>query len=184
MATSIKRLDSATRRAQLLDVADRVFTAHGVNAPLDLIVEAAGVGRATLYRQFPDRHMLLLALMERSAAQLSTRAARLSHRDDAFFRLLDYMGSRILRSSALSDYWRTTSMSDPRFAGVHRQVAQAFESAIERAQQARLLRMDIVPEDVSLLASMLATGLRGDDDAQRRRLVARALDIVRAGLRP
>lgn len=126
MTTSAKRLDSAARRAQLLDVADRVFTAHGVHAPLDLIVEMAGVGRATLYRQFPDRHMLLLALMERSAQWLATRARRLAHRDDAFFRLLDYMASRIVRSPALSDYWRTTRMSDPRFSDVYQEVLNAF----------------------------------------------------------
>ena len=51
-----KRPDAATRRAQLLDAADTVFTQHGVNAPLELVVEQAGVGRATLYRHLagPD----------------------------------------------------------------------------------------------------------------------------------
>ncbi len=43
-----KRPDAATRRAQLLDAADTVFTQHGVNAPLELVVEQAGVARATL----------------------------------------------------------------------------------------------------------------------------------------
>ncbi|MEG2632881.1 MAG: helix-turn-helix domain-containing protein, partial [Comamonas sp.] len=54
-----KRPDAALRRAQLLDAADAVFTVHGVNAPLELVVEHAGVGRATLYRQFPDRDAIL-----------------------------------------------------------------------------------------------------------------------------
>lgn len=184
MTTSAKRLDSAARRAQLLDVADRVFTAHGVHAPLDLIVEMAGVGRATLYRQFPDRHMLLLALMERSAQWLATRARRLAHRDDAFFRLLDYMASRIVRSPALSDYWRTTRMSDPRFSDVYQEVLNAFAPPVARAQRAGLLHADVRADDIPLLASMLAAGLRGETDAERRQLVGRALCIVQRGLTP
>ncbi|MEZ5608284.1 MAG: helix-turn-helix domain-containing protein [Burkholderiaceae bacterium] len=55
--------DPATRRAQLLDAADACSPIHGVNAPLELVVQHAGVGRATLYRQFPDRHAILLALL-------------------------------------------------------------------------------------------------------------------------
>ena len=47
---STTRPPSAERRAQLLDAADAVFAEHGVTAPLDLIVERAQVGRATLYR--------------------------------------------------------------------------------------------------------------------------------------
>ena len=48
-----KRPSADIRRAQLLDAADAVFSEHGVTAPLDLVVERAEVGRATLYRQFP-----------------------------------------------------------------------------------------------------------------------------------
>ena len=52
------RPSSAERRAQLLDAADAVFAEHGVTAALDLVVERAQVGRATLYRQFPDRRAI------------------------------------------------------------------------------------------------------------------------------
>ena len=62
---STPRPSSVERRAQLLDAADAVFAEHGVTAPLDLIVERAQVGRATLYRQF-DRRAIMLALLERS----------------------------------------------------------------------------------------------------------------------
>ena len=45
-----QRADAAARRALILDAADHVFGQHGVTAPLDLVVERAQVGRATLYR--------------------------------------------------------------------------------------------------------------------------------------
>lgn len=37
------RPDAALRRRQILDAADEVFSEHGVNAPLELVVERAGL---------------------------------------------------------------------------------------------------------------------------------------------
>ena len=183
-ATTVKRPDSATRRAQLLDAADAVFTTHGVNAPLELVVEHAGVGRATLYRQFPDRHAILLALMERSAERLQKRAQSLQSRPDAFFALLEYLADRIVQSPALSDYWRTTSLKDPRFAPAHKMAVQCFAAALESAQRHGLVRSDIQVQDIALLSGMLGAALRGSSAAERQRLAHQALDIIRRGLQP
>lgn len=180
----VKRPDAATRRAQLLDAADAVFTTHGVNAPLELVVEHAGVGRATLYRQFPDRHAILLALMERSALRMHEKAEGLKTRPDAFFVLLEYLADRIVRSPALSDYWRTTSLNDPRFAASRQQAWDAFAPLLDRAQTTGLVRLDVQTRDLSLLTGMLGAALRGNSDAERRRLAKQALDIVRRGLMP
>jgi AcrR family transcriptional regulator len=179
-----KRPDAATRRAQLLDAADAVFRVHGVNAPLELIVEQAGVGRATLYRQFADRHDILHALMERSVQRLHKQAQSLEGRDDAFSALLQHLGNRIVESPALSDYWRTASYSDPRFDALRMQALQAFAAALERAKQSGQVRADLQLQDFSLISGMLGAALRGNSAAERRRLVQRALDIIHNGLRP
>ena len=182
--TPTRRPDAATRRAQLLDAADAVFIAHGVNAPLELVVERAGVGRATLYRQFPDRDAILLALIERTTELLQAQAQALQDRPDAFFALMEYMSERIMRSPALSDYWRSSSLSDPRFAHVRHQVWNTFAPALERAQAQGLVRADVQARDLSLLIGMLGAALRGTSDAERRRLAQQALDIIRRGLQP
>lgn len=180
-----KRPDAATRRSQLLDAADAVFTSHGVTAPLELVVERAGVGRATLYRQFPDRHAILLALLERSGQRMQDKAASLQDRPDAFFILLEYLGERIVGSPAMSDYWRTTtSLNDPRFSRTRQQVWGAFAPALARAQASGLVRTDVQERDLSLITGMLGAALRGNSDAERRRLVKKALQIVRRGLAP
>ena len=184
MSLPTKRPDAETRRAQLLDAADAVFTAHGINAPLELIVAHAGVGRATLYRQFADRHAILLALMERSVQRLHARAVALQAQPDAFFTLLAYLAERIVRSPALSDYWRTVSLHDPRFAPARQQVAQIFTPALERAQAHVLVRSDVQARDIPLLSAMLGAALRGDSEAERLRLAHQALAIIRRGLQP
>jgi AcrR family transcriptional regulator len=179
-----KRPDAVARRAQLLDAADAVFTKYGVNAPLELIVERAGVGRATLYRQFPDRHAILLALLERSAQRLQKRADSLHDRPDAFFVLLQYLADRIVQSPALSDYWRTTSLKDPRFAPAHKLAVQCFAAALQSAQAHGLVRADVQVQDVALLSGMLGAALRGSSGAERHRLAHQALGIIQRGLQP
>src|SRR5258708_25777722 len=89
-----KRPSADIRRAQLLDAADAVFSEHGVTAPLDLVVERAEVGRATLYRQFPDRRALMLALLERSLDNMRLAAEAMAEDDDAFYKLLSRPADR------------------------------------------------------------------------------------------
>lgn len=66
-----QRADAAARRALILDAADSVFGQHGVTAPLDLGGRKGPVGRATLYRNFPDRTALIEALLDRTVARIA-----------------------------------------------------------------------------------------------------------------
>jgi len=60
-----ERADAARNRARILAAARRLIAEHGVReVPLDRIAAAAGVGRATLFRRFPDRGALLRALLD------------------------------------------------------------------------------------------------------------------------
>ncbi|MBQ0132735.1 MAG: TetR/AcrR family transcriptional regulator [Comamonas sp.] len=181
--TPTKRPDAATRRAQLLDAADAVFAEHGVQAPLELIVERAGVGRATLYRQFPDRRAIMLALLERSVQRLEVFAQSLRERDDAFFVLLERVAQRMAYSAAMSDYWRTSAQDDNTFEQAHTRAWQVFADAIERAQRCGLLQPHVTTADVSLLSSMLGSALRGKTPQAREALARRALQIMCDGLR-
>jgi len=58
------RADARRNRDAILRAARETFEAEGVFAPLDGIALRAGVGNATLYRNFPTRNDLLAAVME------------------------------------------------------------------------------------------------------------------------
>ncbi|BBY19519.1 TetR/AcrR family transcriptional regulator [Mycolicibacterium litorale] len=64
------RADAQRNREALLRAARETFAADGIFAPIDGIATAAGLGNATLYRNFPTRDDLLAAVIEDSVCEL------------------------------------------------------------------------------------------------------------------
>jgi AcrR family transcriptional regulator len=80
------RADARRNRDAILRAAREIFDADGIFASIDGIACAAGVGNATLYRNFPTRNDLLAAVIEDSVAdqlQLSEELERKMSADDA-----------------------------------------------------------------------------------------------------
>ncbi|WP_393059616.1 TetR/AcrR family transcriptional regulator [Streptomyces sp. LN549] len=61
-ATPPKRADARRNKEALLDAAAAVFVTSGVEAPVRDIAAEAGVGTATIYRHFPTRADLVIAV--------------------------------------------------------------------------------------------------------------------------
>lgn len=70
------RADARRNREAILRAARAAFDTEGIFAPIDGIATAAGVGNATLYRNFPTRDDLLAAVIEDSVADLLAEADR------------------------------------------------------------------------------------------------------------
>src|ERR1700728_236662 len=72
------RADAQRNRDRILEVAKQEFTRSGATASLEEIAKKAGVGPGTLYRHFPTREVLLVAVdrseMEETAAAQRTFA--------------------------------------------------------------------------------------------------------------
>lgn len=61
-------------RAALIAAARTVFDERGVDAPLSLVAKRAGVGQGSLYRHFPDRTSLTVAVFEENLVQIEQLA--------------------------------------------------------------------------------------------------------------
>lgn len=61
-AARSKRADALRNRQTLLDAAAAVFVTSGVDAPIRAIAARAGVGMGTIYRHFPTRADLVVAV--------------------------------------------------------------------------------------------------------------------------
>ena len=65
----------ANRRA-LIAAAREVFAADGLQAPFSAVARKAGVGQGSLYRHFPDRVSLALAVFEDNVSRLEELAGQ------------------------------------------------------------------------------------------------------------
>jgi AcrR family transcriptional regulator len=72
-----RRADARRNQEALLDAAAAVFVASGVEAPLRRIAAEAGVGTATIYRHFPTRADLIIAVYQHQVEGLAEAAPRL-----------------------------------------------------------------------------------------------------------
>jgi AcrR family transcriptional regulator len=71
---SRERSDAARNRAKILAAADELFAARGAaDVTMEDIAKAAGVGRATLYRRYPDRSAIAVALLDEHERELQER---------------------------------------------------------------------------------------------------------------
>jgi AcrR family transcriptional regulator len=74
-----------------------VFARAGTDAPMEDVAGEAGVGQGTLYRHFPSRDHLFLAIMGEQVELLEARARGLLEKPDAWETLTE----RLYQNDAL-----------------------------------------------------------------------------------
>ena len=80
---SPKRADARRNEKSLLEAAAEVFIARGVDAPVREIAARAGVGMGTIYRHFPTRSDLVVAVYRHQVEALTADASDLLASDTA-----------------------------------------------------------------------------------------------------
>jgi len=179
------RVDAQRNRERILEVAKEAFTRSGAEASLDDIAKGAGVGPGTLYRHFPTREELLVAVyrteMERLAAAEQKLAATMSPIEALRTWLLlfvDAVATKQLIAPALN-----TLVGDPKkvFEGSYAQTWEAIRALVKRAIKSGDIRKDLDPVDL-LRALVGVAHVASSPDCQQsaRRLV----DILITGSRP
>lgn len=175
------RKDAAERRALLLKAAAEAFARDGLDTPLHLIAEQAGVGRATLYRNFADRSELALAVFLKQIDDLGRRTRARLDNPDAFPWFLEQMTALMLDSAGLSTAIR--DLRDEALAPIRQGLKQAGAEALAVSQAAGRVRPDLTAEDIRVIALMLGAPSRAvrveDREALSRRSLALVLDAVR-----
>ena len=177
------RKDAVLNRAAVLEAARAVFADQGLDAPLDLIAEKAGVGRGTLYRHFADRTELALAVLEADVADLGRRTVEQGDDPAVFFWFLDQLAQDMVRNAGLAGVVRNVRSPDA-LTPLRQSLMQAGAASLKRAQAAGLVRGDLRPMDIRLIATLLGAGFQGADAAERQAVSQRTRAIILDGLRP
>lgn len=179
-----RRRDAQDNRDRLIAAAREVFAESGFDVPLDAIARRAGVGRATLYRNFSDRYALGSAIFEHNLAALEALARAHAGRADAFTTLLSATIEQQIASHALVPAL-LTGPSAPDLHALARRMTRLLAGPLRRAQAAGAIRPDLVPGDVLSVIGMVSAVVVGAPSvAARRRRAVRALQLVLDGLVP
>jgi AcrR family transcriptional regulator len=176
------RKDAAERRAALRRAAAAEFAEHGLDVPLEAIADRAGVGRATLYRNFADRDELVLEVFSALVDELDERM-REKRGDHAFFEFIHELAELLLRNVALSIALRHAQSRDA-LLELRRKIIAAATPALSVSQSARTVRPDLGAEDIRVIAAVLGAVLENSAPSEREALSLRARELVLNGLRP
>lgn len=142
-------------RRAILIAAHRLFAERGYHVPLNAIAREAGVGQGVLYRHFPTRLDLALAVFEENFAELEAIAATAG--EHAFARLWSRLLDFTIDEAAFLEMVVDARRSLTDYDGRERLLA-VIEPPLRRAQEAGLVSTQVSAGDV-LLAQRMAYGL-------------------------
>jgi AcrR family transcriptional regulator len=180
------RADARRNRERILDVARQVFAADGVDTPVDVVAQEAGVGIATVFRHYPTKDALLAAVIERSFDELTAAAEAAGDSADAgtaFESFLRHIAAVMARDRVLVAVARARAADRRHYRPEEARLFDAVDRLIAAAQAAGAVRPGITAEDISALLS-------GIGDAANQRGVPtpegfeRYVSVVLDGLGP
>ncbi len=181
---SPSRADGVANRVKLIAAAETYFAEHGLDAPLQGIADAAGVGVGTLYRNFSSHEELIEALFDRirnSFAEIATAAAAQSTGWEAIEHFLRQSVLFLLDNPATSEIMRRQAENNPTNRAGSGWV-EPLSEFVERAQREGAARPDLVGQDLS--AAPLALGsLQNFKPEERRDIASRMVTLMLDGMR-
>jgi AcrR family transcriptional regulator len=174
------RADAEQNRARILTAAVAAL-AESSDATLNSIAKRAGVGQGTMYRHFPNREALLLAVYRQDVQAVIDAAPALLAQyppDQALRRWFGRLASygRIKHGVAQAVEAATRADLSSAWYGP---VTGAITMLLEAGQAAGQIRADVDADEVLLLVGFL---WRLDNEGWEKR-AAHLLDLVTDGLR-
>jgi AcrR family transcriptional regulator len=180
------RRDAERNRRRILEAAAEAFAERGLAVTMDEIADRAEVGVGTVYRRFPDKELLIEALVEDHLAEIVGRGEQALAEEDAWEALLGFLEHALVLQAAdrgLRELLLTTPHGHDRIARMRERLEPLVYELVERAQAAGRLRPDARASDVPLVMMMIG----GAVDFTRpvapdawRRMFAVVIDGLRA----
>jgi AcrR family transcriptional regulator len=179
------RADAERNRERILAAAADVFADRGLDASLDDVAAAAGVGVGTVYRRFADKDALIDALFESKIGDAVRLAHECSEIEDPWEGFATFMRGMCAMNAADRGFKEALLSRDrgrERVAAARDTIAPIAIGLLQRAQAAGLVRDDLGPYDVPVMHLLLG------QVAERTRDIApdyweRILTILLDGIR-
>nr|WP_220139176.1 TetR/AcrR family transcriptional regulator [Nocardia sp. GTS18] len=167
----------------MLDAAAATFVASGVDAPVREIAAAAGVGVGTIYRHFPTRADLIVAVYRHQVEACAQAAPQLlanTEPYDALTRWIELFTDFLVTKHGLA---AALQSDDPTFQALHAnfldRLLPACGELLDAAAAAGEIRTDIDPYLLLRGIGNVCIGAENDQRYDARRVV----ELIVAGLR-
>ena len=180
------RADALRNRERIVTAAREMFTEFGPDVPLDDIARRAGVGNATVYRNFPDRDALVREVVCSVVNRTSEAGERaLAETGDAFEALERFVHtSADERISAVCPMVQSTfDQNHPDLQAACERVDQIADELMDRAKAAGQMRTDVGVGDLMIVIAQLSRPPAGTNCLVSDRFVHRHLQLFLDGLR-
>jgi AcrR family transcriptional regulator len=176
------RADAQRNVGALLEAARAVFARSGVDAPAKEIADLAGVGVGTLYRHFPQRSDLVVAVLQHgidACAAAATAAAR----EPGAASLAGWLRQYTEFLSAKRGLATALHSGDPAFDALpgyfYQQLEPALGALLDAAAAAGEIRAGVSARDLLTAVALLSHPVSDEPIAYSQRMVALLVDGLR-----
>ncbi|MFF0632987.1 TetR/AcrR family transcriptional regulator [Nocardia sp. NPDC004151] len=180
----VLRADAQRNRVRVLDAAESVFAAYGVDVPIEEVARTAGVGVGTIYRHFPNKRDLVDAIvterMRRLAGQARTRAAQPDSL--ALFEVADWIVAEATVKKHLGATTSTpASDKPPALQAIAADLRATLTDLLTAEQRSGTIRSDLEPPDLLMTLYGLSAAAEhyGWDETARHRAISLAFEGLR-----
>jgi AcrR family transcriptional regulator len=179
------RADAQRKMNSLLQSAMEVFRTSGVDAPVREIAERAGVGLGTVYRHFPQRSDLIVAVFKNQIDACADAASVMASKYEPgealarwMQRYVDFIGTKRGLAAALHS-------GDPAYSALpvyfNNRLRPALKTLLDAAVAARVVRPGMEADDLLRAVATLCHGPHGQEPVYARRMVELLVDGLRYG---
>jgi AcrR family transcriptional regulator len=182
------RADARRNMDALLEAALAVFATSGVDAPVREIANKAGVGVGTMYRHFPQRSDLIVAVFRHEVDACADAAPALAAEHAPAEALARWMQRYVDFIAAKRGLAAALRSGDPAFEALpgyfEKRLVPALRILLNTAAAAGEVRDDVEPYDLLRAVGDLGMSAHYDGPAHARRMVALLVDGLRFGANP
>jgi AcrR family transcriptional regulator len=177
------RADAKRNIDALLKAAMAVFATSGVDAPVREIAEKAGVGIGTIYRHFPQRSDLIVAVFRREVDACADAATVLATGHDPGEALARWMQRYVDFIAAKRGLATALHSGNPAYETLpvyfQKRLRPALKTLLDAAAAAGEVRAGIEPNDLLRAVASLCAPAHDGNPAHPRRMVALLVDGLR-----
>ncbi len=179
-----QRADAQRNRKRVLEAAEACFCERGLDVGVGEIAELAGVGRGTLFRNFPTKQDLIAAIVVEHMLEAERVGRELLQNGDGgeqVFEFISHIVGRQQVDRALFDAVADAFLMNPEIRAAQTQVITVLDELLARAKQAGTVRADVGAVDVLMMVKGVCAAAASLGGVSPE-ILERHLDLVRAAI--